>query len=105
MTDAQKIQFADRISNMLQDFATSEDIPIMVGTLNTPTGIRGFELAEVGHPVFEYKDKYVIYLESKTPDKIVSPNKNVEYKDFKVAISYYKNTLKLSIDFINSNVV
>lgn len=63
MNDKEKVDLADYIIQYMQERVTSNDMPIMVGTLNTPTGINGFKPAEVGHPVFEYKEKYIIYLE------------------------------------------
>ena len=87
MTDENKIQLADILIRNVQDFLTSEDIPVMVGKLNTPTGINGFDRAEIGHPVFEYKDRYIIFLTSGTGKT-------------EVKIPYYKNTLKEVIDFL-----
>lgn len=87
MTDEQKIQLADIISAKVSEFMTSEDIPIMVGTLNKAQGIKGFDKAEVGHPVFEFKDRYILFLQS-------------ESAKTEIQISYYKDTLKPAINFL-----
>lgn len=84
MTDQQKIQLVDRLMEQISAMSTQEDIPVMVGTLNQPQGIKGFERAEIGHPVFETKDRYVIYLTGPVN---------------KAAVPYYKDTLKPFIDF------
>ncbi len=98
MTNEQKIQLAEIIIREMEKSFTGEDMPVMVGVLNMATGINGFKLAEIGHPVFEYKDRFIIYLESLTPDKIIKVNEPVIYQDFKVATPYYKETLEPFID-------
>jgi hypothetical protein len=86
MTPEEKSELADAIIRLVQDRMTSNDMPILIGTLSKPQGINGFKKAEVGHPVFEHKDRYIIYLES---------------LDGKTAITipYYKETLRLAINF------
>jgi hypothetical protein len=64
MNDEQKIALMDRIIAIVRDSQTSEDMPVLVGTLVIKTGLKGFKPAEIGHPVFEYKGQYIIYLES-----------------------------------------
>lgn len=98
MTNEQKIQLAEIIIREMEKSFTGEDMPVMVGVLNKGIGVNGFKMAEIGHPVFEYKDRYIIYLESQTPDKISKANEPVIYQDFKVAIPYYKETLEAFID-------
>jgi len=93
MTDNDKIKLVDRIIEMIGNQSQGEDMPVMIGTLNKKQGLNGFYPAEVGHPVFEHKDRYIIYLESITPDKISLHGKGLQYKHFKVAVPYYKNTL------------
>src|SRR5678815_5250513 len=99
MDDAYKISFYDRMIEMLPKPSYNE-VPVLVGTLNSPQGINGFIDAEIGHPVFEYKDRYILYLESKTPDRITGYGIETYYKDFKVAIPYYKEDLSPLINFI-----
>lgn len=86
----------------------TEDTPILIGTLTKRQGINGFEVAEVGHPVFEYKDRYIIFLKSlyKTAEQIPDGNgghtKNmVEYN---VMIPYYKKSLSGIINFTNHEI-
>ena len=86
MTDADKIRLANVVIDYLSNFKSGEDIPVMVGTLNKKQGINGFKVAEIGHPVFEFKDRYFIYLESNDGKTTVT-------------IPYYKETLSSSIDF------
>lgn len=86
MTDTDKIRLANIVIEFLSNFKSGEDMPIMVGTLNKRQGINGFKVAEIGHPVFEFKDRYFIYLES-------NDNKTI------VTIPYYKETLASLINF------
>lgn len=99
MKNEQKIQLADRIQSMVQEFMTPEDMPIMIGTLNKAQGVIGFEPAEVGHPVFEYRGRYIIYLQSKT--LLVEKVGNETRKEFfSVAIPYFPESLTHVIDFL-----
>jgi hypothetical protein len=85
MTNEQKLQLADIIINYCSQFNTSDEMPIMIGTLNTAQGIKGFEKADIGHPVFEYKGRYIIYLSGAQGH---------------VCVPYYKDSLHYCIDFI-----
>lgn len=87
MTDKEKIELADLIIRFISDRQTSkEEIPVKVGSLTKAQGVNSFKTANVGHPVFEFKDRYVIYLES------------IDGRTT-VCIPYYKQTLKPVIDF------
>ena len=61
MQDAQKIAIIDQIINLISQ-ADKESLPVMVGTLSKPFGINGFQTAEIGHPVFDFNGKYILYL-------------------------------------------
>jgi hypothetical protein len=87
MNDKEKIDLMDYIIKYMQEKVTSQDIPIMVGLLNKETGVIGFKKADIGHPVFEFKDRYIIYLESNDGKTTIS-------------VPYYKETLKNYIDFM-----
>ncbi len=87
MEDKDKIALMDYIIKYLQDKVTSDDMPIMVGTLNKPQGINGFKNAYVGHPVFEFKERYIIYLESNDGKT-------------KVSVPYHKETFKSVVNFV-----
>lgn len=39
-----------------------EQVPKLIGTLTKAFGIKGYERADIGHLVFEHKDRHVIYL-------------------------------------------
>lgn len=83
-----KVRIFDMLIDLLsrhQEDTTST--PKMIGTLNRATGINGFKLAETGTPVFDSGDRYLIMLES------LDGKTNVE-------MTYHKETLKQSIDFI-----
>jgi hypothetical protein len=92
MRNADKIQLAEQILALVQsdkeefDFKLNDPL-VMVGTLNKRQGIRGFNVAEVGHPVYLYKDRYVILLTSEDGKSILP-------------VGYYLETLKQSIDFL-----
>lgn len=83
MTDKDKIELADYILNFVARNSQSEDMPIMVGTLNKPYGFNGFKRAEIGTPVFKHKGLYEIYFETingTTAQKTVTMkfNQNIE---------------------------
>lgn len=86
MTNEEKILLVDYIIRYLQEKVSSDDMPVMVGVLNEATGLNGFKKAEVGHPVFAFKDRYIIYLESDDGKTTVS-------------VPYCKETLKKYIEF------
>lgn len=92
MEDSKKIALLEKIVSLVKETQTSDDMPIMIGTLNKSEGVIGFEPAEIGHPVFEYRDRYIIYLKSKT---VLSNTK----EHFTVAIPYYKESLKPAINY------
>lgn len=104
MNDQEKIQLVNLIENFLKDKASSNDIPVLVGGLKKPFGIKGFIVAKEGHPVFEYKDRYFIYLESEREltEKVYDP-KSQQFKTqvgyFTIAVPFYKETLSPSINF------
>lgn len=99
MKTEQKIQLAERIQGMVQEFMTTDDMPIQIGTLNKKQGLIGFEVAEVGHPVFEYRGRYIIYLKSKTLlVQKIGQDTIKEY--FMVAVPYYIEALEPLIEFL-----
>jgi hypothetical protein len=86
MKDEQKISIVNQIIEMIS-VADKESLPVMVGSLSSPQGIVGFKPAEIGHPVFEFKDRYILYLE-RNDGKMT------------VEVPYYKETLKPVIKFL-----
>jgi len=87
MTKEQKIQLADLIINFLSSTTTEEksDMPKLIGTLNKEfAAYVGLKAAKVGTPVFQYRDRYIVYFESET-------GRTVE-------MAYYQDTLKPFID-------
>jgi hypothetical protein len=79
----------ERLRSLLSEEETEEeqDIPVLIGKLNKPFGIKGYDIAEVGHDVYETKHRYIINLTSSNP------------KILPVAVPFYKATLKPDIDF------
>ena len=67
----------------------NEVVPIQIGTLKITQGINGFKKAEPGHPVFDFNNRYVIFLESL--DGSVT-----------TAVTYYYETLKPLINFTDN---
>lgn len=102
MTDKDKIQLTNIIIKYLQEHKSNigDGLPWMVGTLTKRQGINGFKPAEIGHPVFEYKDRYIIYVESETPLVTKEHGKPMTIEHYTVAISYYKETLEPHIDVV-----
>lgn len=80
-----------------------DEVPVYVGYLNKPYGLKGFELTHSLHPVFKLKDRYIIFLKSET--KLVENIKNETYKFFySVAIPFYMKTLEPFIVFENAKI-
>lgn len=87
MTDKEKIQLADIVLRYLEDIKENKSIPVQIGTLKKAQGIKGFKLAEIGNPVYEYEDRYIIYMESIDGKTVVDTR-------------YYKETLGPIIEMI-----
>jgi len=77
------------------------ELPILVGHLSQVFGLNGFDKAPIGHPVFEFKDRYIIYLTSQhiLVEKVGEETKKAR---FMVAIPFYKNTLAPIIEFLTN---
>lgn len=81
-----------------------EEKPVLIGELNRRIGLNGFQVAEPGHPVFEFRDKYLIFLTSLTElrermfDSKHGANRTY-IGFFQCMVPYYKETLKSSINF------
>ena len=88
MTNEQKTQLAELIIDFFSKFKPEEqiEVPRMAGVLKKPQGINGFKRAAPGTPVFEYKDRYLIYFESLSGDKTLE-------------VPYYRQSLEAMIDF------
>lgn len=81
-----------------------ENVPVLVGTLEIETGLKGFHLACIGHPVFEVNDRYVIFLKSENPlsDRVFNKQSGAYESQlyyYNVAVPYYKKTLAPHIKF------
>lgn len=78
-----------------------EEVPIYVGTLNRSQSLKGFDNTE-GEPVFEFKDRYLVYMQSSTPmrERVFENGGYVDkvYK-YKVCVPYYKKTLSPFINY------
>jgi hypothetical protein len=87
MQQKDMIQLAEIILAFMADKQeASKEVPQMIGRLNQVLGINGFKKCEVGTPVFDIGDKYMVLFESL--DGKIS-----------VEVKYYKNTLASSINF------
>lgn len=100
MTNEAKIKLVDTLLTELSNQVSSDEALLFVGTLNKEIGLKGFLMAQSGHPVFQYKDRFIIYLESSTPEKVSKAAEPVKFIDFKVAVPYYMEDLFNYIDFI-----
>jgi len=85
MKNEDKIKLADQLIVLVRDLFSSKDMPILIGYLNKAQGIVGFKKADIGHPVFEYKGRYIIYLERNDGQLTIE-------------VGYNKNTLEATID-------
>ena len=85
---ADKERIFDLLVEQLSRYQDDKQLmPKMVGILNKRVGLNGFKVAEVGTPIFDTGDRYLLMLES------LDGKTNVE-------MTYYKETLKSSINFI-----
>jgi len=85
---ADKERIFDLLVEQLSRYQDDKQLmPKMVGMLNKRVGLNGFKVAEVGTPIFDTGDRYLLMLES------LDGKTNVE-------MTYYKETLKSSINFI-----
>lgn len=80
-----RVSAFDEVLDLLRDPEPEEEKEVQIGTLNKAYGIKGYVRAEVGHPVFELKDRYIIYL------------KHPHLPDARVP--FYKDAFKHYIDF------
>jgi len=71
----------------LTELPIVENSPVLVGTLNRRLGQIGYHVAEVGHSVYEFEDRYFIVLQP-----LIKGSKEYIQK-------YYKDTLKPNINF------
>jgi hypothetical protein len=82
-----KLQLADMVIEFLSRNQKDEVIVArQIGTLNKAQGQRGFKLADIGTPIFDIGDMYMIMFES------LDGKRNAE-------VTYYKETLARVIDF------
>ena len=89
-----KLEIPSDIREFIKTNMTEIDIPVLeeeynnepklIGKLNKPWGIIGFNRAEIGHPVYEVSDRYIIYLSNE--------------KISKHEVRFYKETLLPNID-------
>ena len=65
MKDKDKIALANLVLSFLGDMnKDTTNHPKMIGTLNKRQGFNGFKPIEVGTPVFEKADRYILVMES-----------------------------------------
>ena len=86
MDNTTKIELAELVLKFISERAEHEDSPTLIGTLKEPNGLNGFKPTYEGYPVFEYRGRYILYLES-------LDGKNV------ITVPYNKETLKPIINF------
>ncbi len=65
------------LKELMDDFnkapAEEKEEPKLIGTLTKPYGQKGYETAEIGHQVFEFKDRYLITIKHETLPALVVP--------------------------------
>jgi hypothetical protein len=84
-----------------------ENIPVLIGYINKKIGFKGFEEAEIGHPVFEVKDLYVVFLRSEVmlSEREYNPKTGGHEQKkyfYDAAFPFYKKTLFPFIEFIET---
>lgn len=65
-----------------------EDTPVLVGHLKKRYGLNGFIVAEIGHEVYEFEDRYQFILQS------------VKDGGEPYTVKFYKDTFRHCIDFL-----
>lgn len=92
MKNADKVKLLDQILALLNDNNEHTESSLkLIGTLTKAQGINGFKKCDIGSPVFELGDRYIIVME--TLDGKSSSN-----------IPYYKETLTPVINFENKAI-
>ena len=73
----------------LNSFDTKQvDLPVLVGHLNKRYGLNGFVVAEIGHEVYDFEDRYQFKLQS------------LKEGGEPYTVKFYKDTFNSSIDFL-----
>ena len=93
-----KIELFDQIMNVIAFHSKEEKqlIPKNIGVLNKRVTQIGFKPLEIGTPVFEFQDRYLLFFETLNGDK------SCEIRYYKEPHpGYEKWALKNMIDFIN----
>lgn len=77
------------IQNLLEKYSkpkeeSNEPEMKQIGTLNTRWGLNGYDIAEIGHPVYQKGDRYIIFLTHPT----LKPHE----------VGFFKKTLEPIID-------
>lgn len=88
MTNKDKIALVDRLLEELKEEAGGKQVRNMVGTLTRPQGLKGFHKCDIGHPVFQKDDRYVLYMESIDGKTVVE-------------VPYYIETLQRAMKICN----
>jgi len=78
MNNKQKVELFDKIYELLKEETKSSNILQCAGTLTRAQGINGFKLCDIGTPVFEKGDKYVLFMETLDGKTVVEVPYNKE---------------------------
>lgn len=86
MKPQDKLRLVDMITDYISRFEVpSKEVPKMIGTTSIALGIIGFKRLEIGAPVFDIGDRYMVVMESLDGKTAVEVN-------------YYKETLHSHIN-------
>lgn len=102
MNNDEKVRIIDLLIEQVKESLRDQDVPFLVGLLNHPYGLNGFKMDEIGHPVFELNDRYIVYLESESPIQISKYGQETIYQHFKISVPFYKTTLSPYITFLTT---
>lgn len=64
MNNKKKVEIFDRIYELVKEETEPTKTLQCIGTLNKPWGMNGHIRCEIGHPVYEKGDRYVLYMDS-----------------------------------------
>lgn len=64
MNNKKKVEIFDRIYELLREETEPNKVLYSPGVLSKVQGLNGFKKCEIGTPVYEKGDRYILYMES-----------------------------------------
>lgn len=93
------------VISALKKVMNEDEVPELIGELKKAFGLNGFEKAEIGHPVFQLRDRYILFLKSETMlvEKVYNQKSNVQETRkffYSICVPFYIETLKPDVNLL-----